>query len=100
MKKEIFKAHLKDLIIHLRHKYPLKKLVIQLDNATPHLGNLVNKLMEMNKDVILLYGPAVSPEFSAIENLFADLKRRFQGYKHQTFLKTAEKITSILFGYN
>ena len=85
MKKEIFKAHLKDLITHLRHKYPLKKLVIQLDNATPHLGNLVNKLMSINKDVILFYSPAVTPEFSAIENLFADLKRRFQGYKHGSF---------------
>ena len=57
--------------------------------------------MKNVKGVLLLLSPASTPEFSFIENLFGDLKRRrMLDYEYKSFKDTAEKVSEIMFKYN
>ena len=47
---------------------------------------------------LLLLGPSQTPEFSAIENLFGDVKRRLKFYRHRSHLETAKKVAAVLLG--
>ena len=58
----------------MKAKYPEKKLVFQHDNLVSHKTSHIMKIMQ-EKDLEMLFSPSHTPEFSAIENTFADMKR-------------------------
>ena len=47
----------------------------------------------------MLYSPSHTPEFSAVENVFADMKRRLGTFQFVNAKKTAESMSKILFQY-
>lgn len=91
-KNEIFVFHLQKLIPHLKQKYPNKVIIIQMDNLKAHISKLVHELMDTFKGVIIFFGSSQTPEFSAIECLFATLKKDLKFYKHRNHLETAKKV--------
>ncbi len=58
----------------MKAKYPEKKLVFQHDNLHAHKNSEIMKIMG-NPLLEMLYNPSHTPEFSAVENTFADMKR-------------------------
>jgi transposase len=58
----------------MKEIYPGKTLVFQHDNLLSHKSSLIMKIMQDN-DLEMIFSPSHTPEFSAVENVFADLKR-------------------------
>ena len=46
--------------------------------------------------MILLFNPSQTPEFSAIENMFAATKRKLMYYKHKNWLESSIKVCGVL----
>ena len=63
----------------MKAKYPEKKLVFQHDNLLSHKSSLIMKVMQ-EKGLEMLFSPSHTPEFSAIENSFADMKRQLGAF--------------------
>ena len=57
----------------MKIKYPDKKLFFVMDNLLVHKSSLVWKIMQ-DEYSFILFTPAVTPEFSPIENMFAKVK--------------------------
>jgi transposase len=55
-------------------KYPEKTLVFQHDNLVAHKNSEIMKIMG-NPLLEMVFSPSHTPEFSAVENTFADMKR-------------------------
>ena len=47
----------------------------------------------------MIFSPSHTPEFSAVENVFADLKRQLGTYQFDNTKDTAEEMAKILFAY-
>jgi hypothetical protein len=47
----------------------------------------------------MIFSPSHTPEFSSVENVFADLKRQLSSYQYINVKETADKILKILFNY-
>ncbi len=47
----------------------------------------------------MIFSPSHTPEFSAVENVFADLKRQLSSFQYININQTADKILNILFKY-
>ncbi len=47
----------------------------------------------------MIFSPSHTPEFSAVENVFADLKRQLGTYQFENTRDTAEEMARILFAY-
>ena len=58
----------------MKAKYPEKKLVFQHDNLVSHKTSHIMKIMQ-DPAIEMVFSPSHTPEFSAIENTFADMKR-------------------------
>jgi transposase len=58
----------------MKAKYPEKKLVFQHDNLLSHKSSLIMRIMQ-DKTIDMIYSPSHTPEFSAVENVFATMKR-------------------------
>ncbi len=58
----------------MSHKYPGKTLVFQHDNLLSHKNSEIMKIME-DPAIEMVFSPSHTPEFSAVENTFSDLKR-------------------------
>ena len=47
----------------------------------------------------MIFSPSHTPELSAVENVFADLKRQLSSFQYININQTADKILNILFKY-
>lgn len=94
---EYFAAYLQDLISVLTTRYPEKKILFVLDNLASHKTSEVHKVMQ-EVHVEMLFLPAYSPEFSAIESLFGRVKVELRDLKYTTKEQLAHAISTISFG--
>jgi transposase len=58
----------------MKAKYPDSVLVFQHDNLVSHKNSRIMQLIQEDR-LHMIYSPSHTPEFSAVENVFADLKR-------------------------
>ncbi len=72
----------------MKIRYPGKVLVFQHDNLLSHKNSEIMKIME-DPTIEMLFSPSHTPEFSAVENTFADLKRRLGGFQFNTVKETS-----------
>ena len=53
-----------------------------------------------DEDLQMLYSPSHTPEFSAVENAFADMKRQMGSFQFTSVERTASEMVRILFKYS
>ena len=76
------------MVNQMKISYPEKVLVFQHDNLLAHKSSEIMKIME-DDQIEMIYNPSHTPEFSAVENTFADLKRRLGGFQFNTVKETS-----------
>jgi len=69
---QMFAAHLLDLI----HAYPDQRVVLIVDNAPWHRGQLITDLLTQHPQLQLYRLPSYSPSLNVIERLWRSLRRR------------------------
>jgi len=94
---EYFAEYLTNLIDTVTGRYPEKKILFVLDNLSSHKTSEIHKVMQ-HDSVEMLFLPASSPEFSAIESLFGRVKVELRDLRYRTKEQLAQAIISIAFG--
>ena len=67
-----------EFLIHLdeiKQKYPGKTIMIVLDNCKSHFTKKVQKFLDANRNLFLLFLPPYSPDFNVIERLWQILRK-------------------------
>ncbi len=72
---ETYEDYFSQLVDNMKIRYPGKRLVFQHDNLLSHKSSLIMKVIQADR-LEMIFSPSHTPEFSAIENIFADLKRQ------------------------
>ncbi|HAU3583342.1 transposase IS630 family transporter [Legionella santicrucis] len=90
------------LFLHQLHKAnPNKKLMIVLDNGPIHKSKKVQKFVQKNDWVHLLFLPAYSPEYNPIERFWQWLKQRVYGCKSfSTMEELLQKIRKLVWHFH
>ena len=86
------------LVEKMQSKYPNQTLVFQHDNLLAHKNADIMKIVQGDR-LEMIFSPSHTPEFSSVENVFADLKRQLSSYQYINVKETADKILKILFNY-
>jgi len=71
---ETYYDYFSHLVDKMKAAYPEKTLVFQHDNLLAHKNSEIMKVIQEDR-LHMIYNPSHTPEFSAVENVFADLKR-------------------------
>ncbi len=61
-----------------------------------HKSSLIMRILQ-DKDLEMLFSPSHTPEFSAVENVFATMKQQLGSFQFTSVKKTAEEMMKILF---
>ncbi len=82
----------------MKTTYPDMTLVFQHDNLHAHKNSDIMKVIQDDR-LQMVYSPSHTPEFSAVENVFADLKRQLGMHQFESAEGTADAMARILFAY-
>jgi len=83
----------------MKVKYPQATLVFQHDNLLSHKNSEIMKVIQADR-LEMIYSPSHTPEFSGVENTFADMKRQMGSFQFIDVKKTADEMARILFHYS
>jgi transposase len=67
---------LSEFLKELRHHFPVRKLVLQQDNARPHVASATTLWMKRQGVKVLEAWPPYSPDLNPIEEIWAWMKRK------------------------
>ncbi len=71
--------YFENLVEKMQSKYPTQILIFQHDNLLAHKNADIMKIVQEDR-LEMIFSPSHTPEFSAVENVFADLKRQLSSY--------------------
>ena len=76
----MFQEYLRELVENMKVKYPNRKIVLVMDNLWAHKSSLTLHQFD-DDEVLALYTPSNTPQFSPVENMFGFMKKKIKDYQ-------------------